>query len=80
MRYLFVGGPFHGEFRIVDNSLRTVMLPTVDRAPVAHYLDHGPAMCLKQECCGPTYRTVEYTRMDIGTDYVVYVARRNGRY
>jgi hypothetical protein len=76
MKYLFVGGPKHGEFLTVDDAKCTILIPVREPNDYARFIDHGPAMCLRSCCCSPTYRTVEYRRMDIGTDHIVYVARR----
>jgi hypothetical protein len=68
MKYLFVGGPKHGETIDVRDNQPTVVAPLMPDIRASYYglpLDTWP-----------TIQTVEYFRRDIGTDRIVYVAAR----
>jgi hypothetical protein len=70
MKYLLVGGPRHGDFVNVDETRRSpLFVPDYPPFPTASFDAGDPKNW-------PTISTVEYDRMDIGTDRIVYVARR----
>jgi hypothetical protein len=71
MKYLFVGGPRHGEFISVSDSRRVIVFPVMEPLTASTYWGVSP------EYNDATFiRTCEYERADIGTDRIVYLAKR----
>jgi hypothetical protein len=71
VKYLFVGGPRHGEFVDVPGSRRTLTVPVMGPLPTASYWGVSP-----EYNSALFLRTCEYERQDIGTDRLVYTAKR----
>lgn len=71
MKYLLVGGPSHGEFVDVPENRRTLTVPVMEPLPAASYWSVSPEYNVV-----PIIRTCEYERHDIGTDRLVYIAKR----
>lgn len=72
MRYLFVGGPRHGEFVELSDNRRTWLVPVFPPFPTAVWGNAEAEAFLNT----PTIQTCEYERADVGTDRLVYLAKR----
>jgi len=73
MKYLFVGGPKHGEQIEIPDNRRTIIIH--DFPPItARYYDP-----CDQHIDDYLIRTVDYERTDVGSDRIVYIARRTNR-
>jgi hypothetical protein len=73
MKYLLVGGPKHGEQVEIPDNRRAIIVP--DFTPItARYCDPGD-----QRVDDFRIRTVDYERTDVGSDRIVYIARRTNR-
>jgi hypothetical protein len=71
VKYLFVGGPRHGQFVDVPEGRRTLIVPVTEPITTAAYWGVSP-----EYFDALFIRTCEYERQDIGTDRLVYTAKR----
>jgi hypothetical protein len=73
MKYLFVGGPKHGEQIELPDNRHRFLVPEMPNF-TARYFDPTD-----QHIDDYRIRTVEYERTDVGSDRIIYIARRTNR-
>lgn len=71
MKYLLVGGPRHGEFIDIPDNRRIFLVPVMQPISAASWATGG-----NEYQYTPSLPVCEYERADVGSDRLVYIAKR----